>query len=137
MQNVDSMQTGAAVAHFLNCLLAVTSQSTTQSSDTAGHDLLLQQRKSNKKSKRKTSLIVNGWDSSKASGGLDSKKSSSWKKLSQKILWKELAEDALHHYGCKLTSENCDQFMEWSGTQKFSLLRRFCIIVGVQLQLKV
>ncbi|KAI1724601.1 clustered mitochondria domain-containing protein [Ditylenchus destructor] len=126
MQNVDSMHTGAAVAHFLNCLM--TSCSNTQSiipTDTASHELL-QQRKSNKKSKRKPS-VVTGWDSSKANGGLD-RKSSEWKKLTQKGLWSELIEDAAQHYGYKMIVENFDQFVEWSGAHRTSVLRRFCTL---------
>lgn len=137
MQNVDGMQTGAAVAHFLNCfiLLGSTSQGSSfaHAESVQQQDSLLQQKK-NKKSKRKQSLFgTSGWNRARNTD----RKSSDWKKLTQKILWCELIDDALQHYVCKLPTENCDQFVEWSGAQKVSLLRRFCTIVGVQLQLKV
>uniref|UniRef100_A0A915DZE8 Clu domain-containing protein n=1 Tax=Ditylenchus dipsaci TaxID=166011 RepID=A0A915DZE8_9BILA len=140
MQDIEATQTGASIAHFLNCLIGASNHQQAASPTQDTGELHTISKKSNKKSKRKTPLIVNGWENVNINttnkSNPSEKKSGEWRKLTQKSLWKSLAEDAKQHYGYAMQAENCDQFVEWSQAQRVSVVRRVCGLTGIQLLLK-
>lgn len=145
IQNVEVFYTGAAIAHFLNCLLGSVltgnQQIDTQTNEfinplSETTNLISNAKKSNKKKRNK---IISGNNISNSATTISTTKGTNleWKKLSIKSLWKVLIEDSKQHYNFEILAENSDQFLQWSGTNRTSILRRVCNLLGIQLVLKV
>lgn len=126
---------GAAAANFLNCLVG---HHGAQSTPLAGEKLEngpveppapapvgQTQRKS--KNRRKNRQI---------SGQPEPKQPEEWTTVTIRSLWKDLADDSDSHYGYRIEADHSDAFMEISGAQRSAIVRRFCMMNGVQLILK-
>ena len=142
LQSVGQASLASALAHFFNCLLG--SCPATQPSLTP-EDLANMKRNKNgkKKSKGQSNTLAHGKSSlcgrcksvfvcnHNISDSLD------WAQLTPKTLWQQISTEMNVYYGYSIENENCDTFVEQYALQKTSLLRRFCIAVGVQVLLKV
>lgn len=151
IQNVEVFCTGAAVAHFLNCLLGASSETFTTEAQTLNNGLVNPEngtiqllngvptgKKSNKKKKNKLP-VSNSVNINSVATSINSTKGFNleWKKLSVKSLWKALAEDSKKHFDSEILVENADQFLQWTGSNRTAILRRICNLAGIQLLLKV
>uniref|UniRef100_A0A914DXN8 Clustered mitochondria protein homolog n=1 Tax=Acrobeloides nanus TaxID=290746 RepID=A0A914DXN8_9BILA len=127
---------GAAAAHFLNCLVGYHgAQTFPQPSSEKLENGITEtsapapvgqtQRKS--KNKRKNRNI---------SGQTETKQPEEWTTMTIRSLWKDLTEDSDSHYGYRIEADHCDAFMEISGAQRIAIVRRFCMMNGIQLILK-
>ena len=57
---------------------------------------------------------------------------SPWYSLSPSALWVQIQEEALEYYDFEFKVDGIDDIVEKFSVQKISLLRRFCIVMGVQ-----
>lgn len=73
----------------------------------------------------------------KTQSNVFNKQGGDWINLTQSNLWELITKDAEERYGYIFECKNCDQFIESSKAQRVSIIRRFCIIVGIQLVSKV
>lgn len=144
------LYTGAAIAHFLNCLLgSVSGNQQTEPQNNESVNAFSETgnvanginnfKKSNKKKRNKAISENNTLNNNYLSNNISLIKGTNleWKKLSYKSLWKELIEDSKQHYNYEILAENIDQFLQWSGAHRTAILRRICNLVGIQLVLKV
>lgn len=144
--------TGSAVAHFLNCLIDSSSSVTNSPviysvlSQYENISDLVNLKKNNKKKRKPLSAAVQqnantnvneNNEKDKTQTNVINKHGGDWLNLNQHHLWELMAKDAAGCYGYNLESSNCDQFIEWSKAQRLSIVRRFCILVGIQLVSKV
>ena len=75
-------------------------------------------KKKKKKNKQKTSS--------------SSSTATSWKQLSPEQLWGKIKDEAKQYFDYDITMDNVDEVVEQTGIQKISLLRRLCIVMGIQ-----
>uniref|UniRef100_A0A183C8G3 EIF3_p135 domain-containing protein n=1 Tax=Globodera pallida TaxID=36090 RepID=A0A183C8G3_GLOPA len=94
-----------------------------------------QKKSTGGRKKRKYGYLEKGHAIGAGSG--PTPKTMAWTKLSQDILWKSIGDDSHTHFGFRIPSDCCDSFVEWSGgAQRSAIIRRFCIMNGVQIMLK-
>uniref|UniRef100_A0A914UNE2 Clustered mitochondria protein homolog n=1 Tax=Plectus sambesii TaxID=2011161 RepID=A0A914UNE2_9BILA len=120
LQGVGQASLGTALAHFLNCLTG--SFASPQPSVSAEDMASVKRTKGSKKRKGQSSTL--------AHDSLD------WAQLTPKLLWQQVAAEMDAYYGYSIDSEHCDAFAERYNVQKISILRRFCLITGIQIVLK-
>lgn len=131
IQAVESHCLAASIAHFLNLLVGsgahYTSTNILATSST-------EPEMPSKKYKKKRKTFNNNEFVSSASS--PTHKTNAWSKLTQCDLWRQINEDAISHYGIGVPCNSSDSFIEWSGGKRLAMLRRFCILTGIQLVLK-
>lgn len=129
MQNADLMNLSSAISHFLNCLLTTTSQSLNPS---LGQDEL-QQAKRGGKNKR-TNKIAGGRTYS-----LGNDQNYDWVSLTQKSLWQQIKRELKAYWDFDLNCGNeptIDTVTETFKLNKLTMLRAFCMKVGIQILLR-
>jgi len=131
IRTVESHCLAASIAHFLNILVG-----SGENAYTFGGNMLASlEMDLSRKYKKKRRTPANGLVSSSCS---PTPKSIAWTKLTQEAFWKELSDDSLSHFDYVIPCKNCDSFIEWSGgAKRVAIIRRFCILSGIQLALKV
>ncbi|KAG1650869.1 Clustered mitochondria [Nymphon striatum] len=120
IQGVDMMNLSAAISHFLNCLL---------SSCVAPHSPLSPDElptKNNKKKGRKKGKV----------NPLAIHDNNEWAMLSPKLFWTQIKTELKVYFDWTLESDSVDEMTEKYNIHKLSLLRQFCIKVGLQVLLR-
>ncbi|KAL4646532.1 hypothetical protein GN956_G10055 [Arapaima gigas] len=113
LQAIEVSSLSAAVSHFLCCLLVSHFPSAA-----AGEE-------PKKRSRRR------------GRGGGASAESTAWSALSGTDLWSLLNQDAKETYNLSHSlGTSADDLVDQYGLQKISLLRRFCLLTGIQLRLR-
>ena len=130
LQSVEAGASAAAVAHFLNCLLGSVTNPAPPANANGLDELTLMRKAGNKAARRRRGAKTDSTD-------VASPNSAPWHSLSPKALWELVATEMDVYYGFQLPFEPAiDAFLDWSGVQRISLLRRFCKTVGIQLLLR-
>lgn len=127
MQNTDLMNLASAISHFLNCFL------------TSGQPLspVLGQEELQKSVKRRNNKKKNGSTSNTGVKtnflGTDN---SEWAQLSQKSLWQQIRKELKQYWDFDLACDYVESAVEMYRFHKLSLMRAFCLKVGVQILLR-
>lgn len=127
MQNTDLMNLASAISHFLNCFL------------TSGQPLspVLGQEELQKSVKRRNNKKKNGSTSNTGVKtnflGTDN---SEWAQLSQKTLWQQIRKELKQYWDFDLGCDYVESAVEMYRFHKLSLMRAFCLKVGVQILLR-
>lgn len=121
MQNCEMISMALAISHFLNCFLA----SGTISSPLVGLDELqkVQKRRNRRRNGKQAGPSV----------GVDNLE---WAQLTQKSLWQQIRRELKVYWDWDLACDNLDAVVETYKLQKISLLRAFCVKVGLQILLR-
>lgn len=137
LQSVHLGSSASAVAHFLNCFLDpgfgdASNTSTSGAGDapnTGTSASGAETKKSSKKRKGKNRKSVAS--TSTATDGNE------WMALNSVSLWARIRKDAEKHFIWKFAEdESVDSFCETYPATRVSILRNFCLKVGLQLQLR-
>ncbi|GAB0087762.1 Clustered mitochondria protein homolog [Sergentomyia squamirostris] len=120
MQNCEMMSMAVAISHFLNCFLA----SGAVSNPLAGLDELqkAQKRRNRRRNGKHVSTV-----------GVDNLE---WAQLTQKSVWQQIRRELKVYWDWDLTCDSIDGVVEIYKLQKISLLRAFCLKVGLQMLLR-
>lgn len=127
MQNTDLMNLASAISHFLNCFL------------TSGQPLspVLGQEELQKSVKRRNNKKKNG---STSNNGVKTNflgtDNSEWAQLSQKSLWQQIRKELKQYWDFDLACDYVESAVEMYRFHKLSLMRAFCLKVGVQILLR-
>ncbi|CAG0915474.1 unnamed protein product [Notodromas monacha] len=121
MQGVEMMSLSSAISLFLNCLL---SSCPTPHTPYGDEELQTRNAKKRRNRLRKNQLSEPG------------AAASDWVQLTPKSLWLRLKQDMKACYAFELQADSVDSAVDKYGFAKVSLLRAFCVKVGVQLLLR-
>nr|CAB3231841.1 clustered mitochondria protein homolog [Phallusia mammillata] len=122
LQSVDQSSVSSAVSHFFNCFLGSWSTPV----PTLPEEELISNKKKKKARKQRAQ-----------SGGTTAPGTSPWHALTPEIMWAQIRQEALEYYAFTISPEDgVDELTEKHGIQKMSLLRRFCIMMGIQVQVR-
>lgn len=119
MQGVDMMNTSAAISHFLNCYIG---------SYPSPHAQVTADELQSKKAKRK--------NSKKNKAAFLSIDNTEWANETPSKLWKKITEEVSEYFDYKLDCDSIEQVVEKYGLQRVSMLRAFCMSVGIQILLR-
>jgi len=134
LQDLDNLNVGCGVSHFLNCLL---SSANSFVAPTRPDDMLQSKKKKNKNrnknrqnNQQQSSQYSNPSSNDSSSANIDAP----WHKLTPEILWEQISKECLEYYAIELPELSCvDDLVNVYDIQKISVLRRLCHVVGVQL----
>ncbi|XP_037955422.1 protein clueless [Teleopsis dalmanni] len=118
MQNADVMHLSSAISHFLNCLLTSSQGSVGNISVT--EDNPKSNKRNKNKSKNRTKLLNN----------------SDWQLLTPKALWQQIKKEAKSYWDYDLKCDTIECLVEKYAIQRISLMRAFCLKVGIQVLLR-
>ncbi|XP_060803381.1 clustered mitochondria protein homolog [Amyelois transitella] len=121
LQGCEAMCTGAAVAHFLNCLLGACASI----QPGAGEAPVCARSGRGARSRR-----------ARRHHQPAPPPPSDWQNLTHKSLFSQIRQELKAYWGYELNAENMDVVIEKNGLQKISLLRSFALKVGLQLMLR-
>lgn len=136
MQNTDLINMASSISHFLNCLLTSLSHPL---NPTLSQDELWKQGKRGGKNKRTTSTTT----SKAATGGggrvgvFSGDQTYEWVSLTQKSLWQQIKRELKAYFDFDLGVEaSIDAVIETYKLNKLTMLRAFCLKVGIQILLR-
>lgn len=135
MQNTDLINMASSISHFLNCLLTSLSHPLNPA---LSQDELWKQGKRGGKNKRITSTTTT---KSTASGGrvgvFSGDQTYEWVSLTQKSLWQQIKRELKAYFDFDLGVEaSIDAVIETYKLNKLTMLRAFCLKVGIQILLR-
>ncbi|KAH8279398.1 hypothetical protein KR026_008853 [Drosophila bipectinata] len=137
MQNTEPLHLSAAISHFLNCLLTTGPVNPAVSSEEA-HKKRSNGSKHNKHkskgNKQQASGNQNGSSSGSSSGGSSS--SSDWTLMTPRSLWQQIRREAKSYWDWELDCDSIETAVSKYGILRISLLRAFCLKVGIQVLLR-
>lgn len=130
MQNTDLINMASSISHFLNCLLASPNLTL---NPTLGQEELYKQCT---KRKNKRSGYSKSGPGSRI-GVFSGEQSYEWIALTQKTLWQQIKREMKSYYDFDLRIEaSVDVVVESVNLQKLTMLRAFCLKVGIQILLR-
>lgn len=150
IQGLDMSVNGAAISHFLNCLL-LTGQPNYFASNSDPNNPILTYAKFNTNgtgSTGSTNSASSNSNSGKSAGGRKNKRhnnrhhrrlqneSNEWAALTSNLLWSNLRSEMASYYSCNVTCDDIDEMVTKYSLQKVTILRSFCLKTGIQLLLK-
>ena len=149
IQGLDMSVNGAAISHFLNCLL-LTGQPNYFASNSDPNNPILTYAKFNTNGTGSTgssSSVTNSSNSGKSAGGRKNKRhnrhhrrlqseSNEWATLTSNLLWSNLRTEMASYYSCSVHCDDIDEMVTKYSLQKVTILRSFCLKTGIQLLLK-
>lgn len=125
IQNTDMMSMSLSISHFLNCFFTTTP--TIQPPQINQDELF-------KTSKRRYN---NKKSNLKANANNTSDSTNEWTSLTQKSLWQQIRKELKSYWDYEIGCEcNLDKVVEFYKLQKISMLRSFCLKVGLQILLR-
>lgn len=128
MQNTDSINISSSISHFLNCLLSSPNHTL---NPILGQDELYKQSKRGGRSKRGPTMKSS---SNVRTGALIQDQSYEWTTLSQKTIWQQIKRELKSYFDYEINFEpSVDVFVETYELHKLTILRGFCLKVGVQI----
>ena len=119
MQGVDMMSLSSAVSHFLNCYLG--SFPSPHAQITAEE---LQSKRARRKNNKRNKAVLISIDNTE------------WVNETPKTLWKKIVDEVQDYFRYTLDCDSIDSALERFNLQRVSLLRQFCLKVGIQILLK-
>lgn len=135
MQNTDLINMASSISHFLNCLLTSTNHPL---NPTLGQDELCKQNKRGSKKRVTTppssNKLANGAGRVGVFGG---DQTFEWISLTQKTLWQQIKRELKAYFDFDLGVEaSIDAVVETYKIHKLTILRAFCLKVGIQIMLR-
>ncbi|XP_020715259.1 protein clueless isoform X2 [Ceratitis capitata] len=125
MQNTDAMHLSNAISHFLNCFLSSGPASVTSNSNDSS--------KSNRRGKnKKLSKNANASGNKNASAA----ENSDWLQVTPKSLWLQIKKEVKSYWDYELKCDSIETAVEVYGFHRISVLRAFCLKVGIQVLLR-
>ena len=122
LQQVDALHLSAAISHFLNCFLS--SCTSLPTNNLIAEELVrLSKRRGRKGRNYKQSTLGH-------------RAVYKWADLSPAALWSDIKSEMNSYYGLPIECKTMDEFIEKNDIQKISLLRSFCLKVGIQVLLR-
>lgn len=119
MQNTEVMSLASAISHFLNCFLT----SGPVTTPALGSDELQKTNKRrNKRKNGKNALFGNG--------------NNEWSLLTPKSMWQHIKREIKAYWDFDLECEDQRSVIETYKLQKISILRAFCLKVGIEILLR-
>ncbi|XP_050322817.1 protein clueless [Bactrocera neohumeralis] len=124
MQNTDVMQLSNAISHFLNCFLSSGPVHAASNSNDSS--------KSNRRGKKKYTKIANGSGNKNTSVG----DNNDWLLVTPKSIWNQIKKEIKSYWDYDLKCDSIETAIEIYGFQRMSVLRAFCLKVGIQVLLR-
>ncbi|KAH8373062.1 hypothetical protein KR009_011218 [Drosophila setifemur] len=139
MQNTEPLQLSAAISHFLNCLLTSGPVNPAVSSEEA-HKKRSNGSKHNKhksskggKQQQQSGGSQNGGASATNAGASSG---SDWTLVTPRSLWQQIRREAKAYWDWELECDSIETAVSKYGILRISLLRAFCLKVGIQVLLR-
>lgn len=133
MQNTDALHLSAAISHFLNCFLSSGPSNAVVASDelhkTTNNNV---NNSNNKRGKNKNKN--NSKNSQKTSQA--GNENSDWALITPKSLWQQIKKECKAYWDYELGCESIETAVEKYAFQRISILRAFCLKVGIQILLR-
>ncbi|XP_017078272.1 protein clueless [Drosophila eugracilis] len=140
MQNTEPLHLSAAISHFLNCLLtngpvnpAVSSEEAHKKRSNGGKH---NKHKSSKGGKGQQQQQATGNQNGSSSGSSNSSSASDWTLVTPRSLWQQIRREAKAYWDWDLECDSIDSAVSKYGILRISLLRAFCLKVGIQVLLR-
>lgn len=138
MQNTDLINMASSISHFLNCLLTSLSHPL---NPTLSQDELWKQGKRGGKNKRSTNATAPAKSTTSGVGGrvgvFSGDQTYEWVSLTQKSLWQQIKRELKAYFDFDLGVEaSVDAVVETYKLNKLTILRAFCLKVGIQILLR-
>ncbi|KAH8277653.1 hypothetical protein KR018_003045 [Drosophila ironensis] len=138
MQNTEPLHLSAAISHFLNCLLtngpvnpAVNSEDAHKKRSNGNKH---NKHKSSKGSKQQSASNQTGGPPGNVSGALSS--AFDWTLVTPRSLWQQIRREAKTYWDFELDCDSIDTAVSRYGILRSSLMRAFCLKVGIQVLLR-
>ncbi|XP_054737292.1 protein clueless [Anastrepha obliqua] len=131
MQGTDVMHLSNAISHFLNCFLSSGPVSAASNASDAN--------KSNRRGKSKKynkNVIGNSLANGSGNKNASNTENSDWLLMSQKSLWTQIKKEAKAYWDYDLRCDSIETAIEVYGFHRVSVLRSFCLKVGIQVLLR-
>lgn len=124
MQNTDVIQLSNAISHFLNCFLSSGPvHAASNSNDTS---------KSNRRGKKKYTKIANGSGNRHTSVA----NNNDWLLVTPKSVWNQIKKEIKSYWDYDFKCDSVETAVEIYGFHRMSILRAFCLKVGIQVLLR-
>ncbi|KAI8036320.1 protein clueless [Drosophila gunungcola] len=140
MQNTEPLHLSAAISHFLNCLLtngpvnpAVSSEEAHKKRGNGGKHNKHKSSKGGKGGQQQQSAGNQNGSSSSSSNGSSA---SDWTLVTPRSLWQQIRREAKAYWDWELDCDSIDTAVSKYGILRISLLRAFCLKVGIQVLLR-
>lgn len=134
MQNTDMMNLSTSMSHFLNCFL--TSASYTLNPILGQNELFKSNKRGGGAGGGKNKRLQKPLSGSRTHG-FGSELNIEWVALTQKTLWQQIKRELRTYYDFDLGTEpSIDAVIESFKLNKLSMLRAFCLKVGIQILLR-
>ncbi|XP_052753173.1 LOW QUALITY PROTEIN: clustered mitochondria protein homolog [Galleria mellonella] len=130
LQGCEPMCVGAAVAHFLNCLVGGCASAGAGAAETPAAARGGGRGARGRRARRHHAAAA------PAAAAAAAAPASDWRNLTQKSLFSQIKQELKAYWGYELNAENMDAVIEKHGLQKISLLRSFALKVGLQIMLR-
>lgn len=124
LQSCEPMCIGAAVAHFLNCVLGACASPALSTPEGPGAGRGSARGGRGRRARR------HAHNTAPASPHPD------WQNLTPRSLFAQIKQELKAYWGYELNADSMDSVIEKHGLQKISLLRSFALKVGLQLMLR-
>ncbi|XP_059052836.1 clustered mitochondria protein homolog isoform X2 [Achroia grisella] len=134
LQGCEALCVGAAVAHFLNCLVGACAAAGAGAADVpaaaraAGGGRGARARRARRHHAAAAPAA--------AAPPAAARAAPDWRNLTHKSLFSQIRQELKAYWGYELNAENMDAVIEKHGLQKISLLRSFALKVGLQIMLR-
>ncbi|XP_017838364.1 protein clueless isoform X2 [Drosophila busckii] len=147
MQSTEPLHLSAAISHFLNCLLTTGPVNAAVSSEDA-HKKQTRSAggKHNKHKAAKANKAQAAQNGNAASTGVSSASSNSsaattsnnldWTLFTPRSLWQQIRKEAKSYWNWELDCDSIETAVSKYGLSRISLLRAFCLKVGIQVLLR-
>ncbi|XP_013108715.2 protein clueless [Stomoxys calcitrans] len=132
MQNTDAMHLSAAISHFLNCFLSsgpvIANASTDELNKTSNNN-------NNNNNKRGKNKNKNSGKSNQKNGQA-SNDNNDWALMTPKTLWQQIKKESKSYWDFDINCDSIETAIEKYSLQRVSILRSFCLKVGIQIFLR-
>ncbi|KAH8259130.1 hypothetical protein KR038_004015 [Drosophila bunnanda] len=144
MQNTEPLHLSAAISHFLNCLLtngpvnpAVSSEEAHKKRGNGGKHNKHKSSKSGKGQQQQQQQSTGGNQNGNSSGnGSSASVTSDWTLVTPRSLWQQIRREAKAYWDWDLDCDSMESATNKFGILRISLLRAFCLKVGIQVLLR-
>ncbi|XP_016985315.1 protein clueless [Drosophila rhopaloa] len=138
MQNTEPLHLSSAISHFLNCLLTNGPVNPAVSSEEAhkkrGNGGKHNKHKSSKGGKGQQQAAGN--QNGNSSGSSNGSSASDWTLVTPRSLWQQIRREAKAYWDWDLDCDSIETAVSKYGILRISLLRAFCLKVGIQVLLR-
>lgn len=132
MQNTDAMHLSAAISHFLNCFLSTGPVNATSASDEL-NKATNNNNSNNKKGKNKNKNTSN---KNNQKNGQTNNENNDWALLTPKMLWQQIRKESKSYWDYDIGCDSIETAVDKYSLQRISILRAFCLKVGIQMFLR-